>query len=339
MDEKGINSLQGLLNFKTTSLESSEQLVEYKDDFNSKGYPVMFNAKSNFISLDHWIKNNKNTVKEKLSIHGAILFRNFNMTSIDSFRDVVKTFENKPMEYTLGAAKRSKIIDNIYLSTHHPADENLQLHNEMSYSDDWPNYIVFYCNTAPFAGGETPIADNRRVWELLDPRTKKKFIEKGVLYVRQVGGLLGGITWQELFKTKDKSLVEADCGKHNIKFEWIGKDVLKMKWILPATKIHPITLQTSWFNHVFFFNAIMLNKDILGTLDPTDMPFISYYGDGSVIDEVDLIDIGDAFEKTKTCFEWKKGDLLLIDNISISHGRNPYKGEREILVAMFKDID
>ena len=33
-------------------------------------------------------------------------------------------------------------------------------------------------------------------------------------------------------------------------------------------------------------------------------------------------------------FPWRKGDILLVDNFLVSHGRDPFKGPRRILVSM-----
>jgi alpha-ketoglutarate-dependent taurine dioxygenase len=33
-------------------------------------------------------------------------------------------------------------------------------------------------------------------------------------------------------------------------------------------------------------------------------------------------------------FRWERGDVLLLDNYLVAHGRNPYEGPRKILVAM-----
>ncbi|CAM5231048.1 hypothetical protein SANTM175S_04757 [Streptomyces antimycoticus] len=32
--------------------------------------------------------------------------------------------------------------------------------------------------------------------------------------------------------------------------------------------------------------------------------------------------------------DWHTGDLLLIDNMLVAHGRRPYTGTRRVLVAM-----
>jgi hypothetical protein len=33
-------------------------------------------------------------------------------------------------------------------------------------------------------------------------------------------------------------------------------------------------------------------------------------------------------------FSWRRGDLLVLDNLLAAHGRKPFEGDREILVAM-----
>ena len=45
--------------------------------------------------------------------------------------------------------------------------------------------------------------------------------------------------------------------------------------------------------------------------------------------------IYDALEAQEIAFPWHSGDLLLIDNIAVAHGRNPFKGQRDVQVALF----
>jgi Taurine catabolism dioxygenase TauD, TfdA family len=64
------------------------------------------------------------------------------------------------------------------------------------------------------------------------------------------------------------------------------------------------------------------------------LPRNAYYGDGEPIEEEALVNIREAFKAEGVVFQWKPQDLLLLDNMLISHSRNPYKGERKILVSM-----
>ena len=41
-----------------------------------------------------------------------------------------------------------------------------------------------------------------------------------------------------------------------------------------------------------------------------------------------------AFEAEKTAFPWQLGDVMVIDNMRVAHGRNAFFGPRKILVAM-----
>lgn len=64
------------------------------------------------------------------------------------------------------------------------------------------------------------------------------------------------------------------------------------------------------------------------------LPFRTYYGDGTEIEEEVIEEIRDVYERTKITFAWKEGDILLLDNMLMAHGRNPFQGERKILVGM-----
>jgi alpha-ketoglutarate-dependent taurine dioxygenase len=73
---------------------------------------------------------------------------------------------------------------------------------------------------------------------------------------------------------------------------------------------------------------------LLEMFSEQDFPRNATYGDGSPFDESELANIREAFAQETVTFEWKAKDVLLVDNMLVSHGRTPFKGKRRILVGM-----
>ena len=65
-----------------------------------------------------------------------------------------------------------------------------------------------------------------------------------------------------------------------------------------------------------------------------DMPEYATFGDGSAIPLQYLDVIRATTRKLQVTFDWRRGDLLMVDNMLLAHGRMPFSGERKILVAM-----
>src|SRR5436305_11202195 len=105
--------------------------------------------------------------------------------------------------------------------------------------------IFFFCVTAAQQGGETPIADCRRIFERIDPAIHKRFIQKQIMYVRNFGDGLG-YPWQQVFKTDDRSEVESYCRSNSITAEW-KPGGLRIRYVRPAVARHPRSGAMVWF--------------------------------------------------------------------------------------------
>ena len=44
--------------------------------------------------------------------------------------------------------------------------------------------------------------------------------------------------------------------------------------------------------------------------------------------------INEVYEANTARERWQAGDLMLVDNVRTAHGREPFEGPREVLVAM-----
>jgi alpha-ketoglutarate-dependent taurine dioxygenase len=65
-----------------------------------------------------------------------------------------------------------------------------------------------------------------------------------------------------------------------------------------------------------------------------DLPYNTYYGDGTDIETSVIEEINEAYKEETVKFTWEKGDLLMLENMITAHGRNPYSGDRAILASM-----
>jgi hypothetical protein len=65
-----------------------------------------------------------------------------------------------------------------------------------------------------------------------------------------------------------------------------------------------------------------------------ELPNNTYYADGSPIEANVLNELRRAYEDEKVDFGWQKGDVMMLDNMLVTHGRDPFLGERKILVGM-----
>ncbi|MBL0743077.1 condensation domain-containing protein [Chryseolinea lacunae] len=319
---------------KKVPINLGAQALVNETFFPGTSYPVVVKPNLTGLILAQWVRNNTSYIQEQLHKSGGILFRDFGIHTMEAFQEVVAALSDKGMTYVDQSSPRTLLSDKTYTSTDHPADQVINMHNELSYSHDWPMQILFYCLYPSTTGGETPIADSRKVLALLSEKTRARFEAKGILYVRNLMSGLG-LSWRDVYQTSDKHVVEAYCRERGIAYTWLAEDNLRISWARPAVHVHPVTGEKTWFNHGFFFNAINLDESVHEAVgDRDNLPFNTFYGDGTEIEPEVLAELKDAFEKTKVYFPWKKGDILLLDNMLMAHGRNSFSGDRKILVAM-----
>lgn len=292
------------------------------------------NANPDLVAAIH---SNKQTLEQLLLQAGALLFRGFDIASPERLDQVVRVFSGQPMEYRERSSPRHEVSQRIFTSTDHPPSQKIFLHNEHSYSKIVPLRLYFCCSQAATSGGETPLADVRRVYARLPSRILERFDQVGWMYVRNFNDGFG-LTWQTVFQTDDPAAVENYCRANTIRFEWKSGERLRTHQVRPVVALHPKSDERVWFNHATFFNVSTLppalRLDLLELFAEEDLPNNTYYGDGSPIETSVLDELRVAYEAEERTFSWQRGDLLLIDNMLTAHARNPFTGPRQILVAM-----
>jgi alpha-ketoglutarate-dependent taurine dioxygenase len=316
---------------------SREHLVRTDALVEGQTMPLIVRPAVEGLDLRAWARSNGDFIGGQLRKHGAILFRDFPVESVAQFEQFVKAASGDPVEYQDQSSPRSRVGGNIYSSTDHPADQSIFLHNENSYSYSWPLKLFFFCVTPPGSGGETPIADSRRITARIAPRIRERFREKRVMYVRNFGNGFG-LPWQTVFQTDDSGELDSYCRRVGIEVEWRGADRLQTRQVRPALAKHPLTGDEIWFNHAVFFHISTLEpstrESLLGWLAEDELPYNTYYGDGSPIEAGVLDELREAYRQETVVFPWERRDVLMLDNMLAAHGRRPYGGARQIVVGM-----
>jgi len=294
------------------------------------------------VSLLQWLETNRQSVLDKLHTTGAVLCRGFDLLSIETFEQLLTSLSGELLDYSYRSTPRNQVSGKIYTSTHYPAHQTIALHNEMSYSRQWPMIIGFFCVQPAAEGGETPLADSRKVFAQIDPEIREEFTRKQVMYVRNYDDDALDLSWREVFQTDSRAEVENYCLKAGMKAQWHGDRQLRTSQVCQAVIEHPLTGEMVWFNQAHLFHVSSLEQDVRSLLQSTsggNEPRNAFFGDGSEIDEAALEHIRSVYEKEKVTFPWQRGDVLLLDNILKAHGRKPYRGPRQIVVGMGRLIE
>jgi alpha-ketoglutarate-dependent taurine dioxygenase len=330
-----------LTTFKTIKRKvirlSPEELVTTGYLSHEQQFPLVMQPHNDNVDLHEWVKTNSANLERALGEHGAILFRGFKLQSPPEFERFIRAVSGDALEYNERTSPRSQISGRIYTSTDYPPDKRIFLHNEQSYNLFFPMKIFFYCSKAPETGGATPIADTRRVFGRIAGEIRERLMNRKYMYVRNFGDGFG-LSWQEAFQTTLRSEVEDYCRRNQIEYEWKTKDRLRTKQVREVAIKHPRTGDWVWFNHLTFFHVSILDRkileDVMKAFAEEDLPNNTYYGDGGRIEDEVIGHLREAYEKEMVRFDWKEGDILMLDNLSVAHGREAYTGERKVAVGM-----
>ncbi|KAJ5921730.1 hypothetical protein N7454_009204 [Penicillium verhagenii] len=210
----------------------------------------------------------------------------------------------------------------------------------------------------PIRGGETPVAHSALVFEKVNeliPELVRDIHQKGLamkMVFRAPGNegkgnefnWAGKYSFGQEFQPSDdratqKSKAEIQVQKLTPDFRWDEEDTLELTQYIPGIRRAPASGRPVWFNGLA--GRFGMTRDV-GALDS---PYVgrdgmSYlpcdYGDGTPIPREYLERLDQVLNDLEVNLALGEGDLLLVDNFQVSHGRKPWKGERKILVSMWE---
>lgn len=316
-------------------------------------------------ALCEWIVAERGQLDQKLLTHGALLFRGFDVSGASDFERVALAVDPNlrdrlPLDDGLRRFRTRHVYDGADYQQKFSRFEHLPFHYEDNYYPVPPSKIMFHCTKPAPSGGETVIVDGRRVYNSIPLetrqalegtiRTERRFIERPVLF--------------ENARTKDVSDIEEICRQFGVdRFVWHtnpdGSVDLIIATDLPMVNRHPVTNEHVWFNSINTLSSIGRLSDqllsitrvrnpslratrILGLLG--ELPALRAIAKLNNIDDGEgkpgarptaqmAIQISRAHWKNAVAFHWRAGDVLVIDNWMVAHGRLPHTGGRELFAC------
>ena len=304
--------------------------------------PFIYDFSGQEIHFLDWIKNNRDAIDEKIMLHGSVLFKGLYVhdsesESIEMFEASATALSVKGLFNENGEHPHINLQGYVSKPVDYSASQQLLWHSENSFNHSWPQKIWFQCLLPSIEGGETTLVDNRRVFTEIPKNIRDEFISRDVLYVRNYTDG-AGLNWQTVFATESKSEVESYCQNNKMLYEWTPDGSLRTLCKRPAVIEHPATKEPCWFNQAQHWHMSCLDgatrEAIQSLYQEEEYPRTCYFGDKTPIPDEMMYEILETYRTLERGLPWEKGNIMMLDNVLTAHGRNRYRGERKLLVAL-----
>jgi len=306
-------------------------------------FPPVFLCESGHASVEDargWVKDHREQILEQLAESGAVLFRGFGLESAQDFDAFIRAFEFEPFTYdeSLSNAVRINKTDLVFTANESPPSFNILLHHEMAQTPIYPSKLFFFCEKAAEKGGQTPLCRSDVLFELLQehvPAFAAKCESDGLKYTTVMppendpeSGM--GRSWKSTFSVETKEQAEQKMRDLGYTWQWEEGDVLRATTpVLKAVRELPETGRQAFFNQLIAAWG--------GWKDKRNDPSKAIrHGDDSPLDPDAMSKAIELSEEATVDLPWRAGDVALVDNYVVMHGRRPFEGKRSVMASLVR---
>ncbi|MBE8986036.1 TauD/TfdA family dioxygenase [Nostoc sp. LEGE 12450] len=248
--------------------------------------------------------------------NGILLFRGFDV-DVDIFKEFTNLLSIDFINYAGGAFSRRVINGDETLLSVNDFKSEIKLHGEMYYQKNIPLMLWFFCANPPLEDGETTVCDGRQFFNEISSSTKELFSKKKLKFTVRVSQE----DWQKKYQTDDLNQLEEMCRKNNTHLTVNEDQSILLEYISPAI------IPSRCGKYRVFINSLLPTKQL--------NPKILNFEDDSEIPEEVVSELNQIAEKITTEISWRKGDILMIDNTRILHGRRAFADDqRDIYIRL-----
>ena len=290
-------------------------------------------------SLDdarQWVRSQRERLLESLSRHGAILFRGFAIRDANDFDSFIRAFELESFTYdeSFSNAVRVNCTELVFTANEAPPDVSIYLHHEMAQTPLFPSRLFFCCEIAPSSAGETPLCRSDVLLERLQV-AEPEFVENceklGIRYsnvmpVADDAESGQGRSWRNTLNVADRAEAESRLDSMGYRYEWLDDESLRA-----TTQVMPAIRTLANGRRVFF------NQLIAAFRGWQEAEKSVWFGDDTPIPPASMHTACRLADELSFDLPWQAGDVALVDNFLVMHGRRPFAGKRRVLVSLVAD--
>lgn len=310
-----------------------------------------------------WLEDNREIVRDALRGVGAVLLRGFEIEQPSTFAALATAVGGPLGDEYAGPSPRKSVAQGVYTASEVPSALVIPEHAEMSYLKQMARHLFFWCRRPARVGGGTTLVDGRRILARLEPERIAPLLQ-GPLRIRRRHAPPRGRRdpfelkpWSEAFGTLDRGEAAERALALGFWPHFEPSGALTLEHEQAATRVHPETGERAWLNHLLVFHAsapcailrsafqreralraaalypvAAAYRRLLPALGVSVASDVSLH-DGSAIGESTIEHIRAVTSRTATVHSWQRGDLVIVDNHLVLHGRRPFSGPRQVVVG------
>jgi alpha-ketoglutarate-dependent taurine dioxygenase len=314
--------------------------VPGQQDYDGQPFPLALACRSPSVTLEsttNWLAQHRDPLAEMAAAHGAVLFRNFPLATANDFDQFVAAFRwrNFPYDESLSNAVRVNRTPRVFTANEAPPDVSIFLHHEMAQTPIYPSKLFFFCEQPAETGGATPLCRSDILWQRLAesrPQFAQDCLQKGLRYTNvmpSADDLASGMgrSWQSTLSAQTRQQAEERLTGLGYQGEWLDDGCLRA-----TTPVLSAVRELSDGRRSFFNQLIAANR---GWKDSRNDPSKSVtFGDGEPLDGPSARFAAGLADELTFDLKWQRGDVALLDNYVVMHGRRTFVGTRKVLASL-----
>jgi alpha-ketoglutarate-dependent taurine dioxygenase len=255
-------------------------------------------------------------VVDRIARRGAVMFRGFELSN-DAFAAFADRFSRRTVPALHAGLNRERVGGDEHTVTVDMGSGLVGYHLEMGYSPSKPELLWFYCVEPAARGGETIVCDGAAMLAKMDPSLAATFRARRIKYV---------------FRGADAAHWGLFAGEP-LDYQQALERLAKLPGVRCAPSREAGRLDLEYVTSAIVRSRLAGVEAFASSITIFDHERVRFEDDAP-IDRGLRLELAGAAAECAGDVPWRAGDVLVVDNSRVMHGRQPFHGARRILVRM-----